>query len=595
MPQPLAKSEWEGFVAAGRVPNHIRPGILKSWQRSKSYIVSSLTQAPRLNEEALLTQQAQAKRMRAAARDALQKAGQFLSDTQSIVLLTDRNGVIIDTVGDIATLDRARENHLDLGGTWTEKAIGTNAIGTALYMGQAVTIHGCEHFCEEIQRWNCAATPVRDPITQDVLGVLDISWPNGQGDKNAAALSASLASQIEADLRRAALRERELLMEHGHLARMRRGNDPILILDRSGENVLAFENLAKFSAEDAALGQLRQKIPDLIDQTPETISNALTDCMSGTDFEVISQGADAIGVMITLRRSKRQRAFPGAELSRIGEAGMTLAELCKKAQRLAAADIPVLIEGEAGVGKSFLAHALHRASAQSDRPIELLDCAELTEEKLRRDLEGNLYETTGTLCLNGPGTTPPAAQKLLLRLLETVMERGVRIVSLSGRHLYDDMKAGLFRPDLYYCLAAARLEIPPLRDRPDEILPLLGQVCLKHAQSTGRRELRFTSSANAKLASYDWPGNLLEMKNLVASLDALSLSGLIDQTELPSEFHKTAQASPVTLRDSERLRIIDVIDEEDGNLSKVAKRLGIARSTLYLKLDSYGIARPTKR
>lgn len=596
MPQPLTKAEWENFFVLGHVPGAIRKGVLQSWERCQHYAIANRAQAPNLGEEALLTRRALSKRVRLSARSALSKAGQLLAGTQSIVLLSDRNGVIIDSAGDPRTLDRGRENHLDLGGNWTEKAIGTNAIGTALHMGQPITIHGCEHYCEDIQRWNCAATPVRDPISQEVLGVLDVSWPNGLGENNAAALSASLASQIEAELNRAVMREREMLMERGHLARIRRGNDPILVLDRCGENVLAFENLEKFSAEDAALSSLRRKIPSLIDQTPETISEALSDCMPGTDLEVISQGADAVGVMITMRTPKRTRAMPGAELTRIGAAGATLAELCKKAERLAEANIPLLIEGEAGVGKSYLAQAFHRATAQADKPIELLDCAALTEETILRDLQSDRFDAIGALCLIGLGSTAPAAQKLLLRLVETVMERDVRIIALSSRHLYDDMKAGQFRADLYYRVAAARLEIPPLRERPDEIMPLLGQLCLRHAQSVGRRELRFTSAASAKLSGYDWPGNLLEMKNLVTSLDALSLSGLIDQAELPREFHETAKTAEDTgtLRDSERLRIINVIDEEQGNLSKVAKRLGIARSTLYLKLDSYGIERPIK-
>ncbi len=594
MPQPISKTEWENFIVLGHAPKAIRKGVLNSWGRCQTYSIRNRAQAPTLAEEALHTQRALSKRMRHAARNALYKSDSLLVDTQSIVLLSDQNGVIIDAAGDKRILDRGRENHLELGGNWTEQAIGTNAIGTSLYLGQPVTIHGCEHYCEEIQRWNCSATPIRDPISQEILGVLDISWPNGNGEINSATLAASLASQVETELTRAVMRERAMLMEHGHLVRMRGGNDPILVLDRSGENVLAFEGLAKFSAEDEVLRTLRQKIPALIDQRPETISAALAECMSDTDFEVINQGEDAIGVMISLRRPKRKRCLPGAELARIGSAGPTLAELCKKAERLAGADIPVLIEGEAGVGKSFLAQALHRASAHANRPIEVMDCAEITDDIILKKLDRNCFGSIGTLCLNGPGSTAPNAQKLLLRLVETAMEQDIRIIALSTRHLYDDMKLGSFRADLYYRIAGVRLSISPLRDRSDEILPLLGQLCRKHAQSSGRRELRFTSAANAKLSSYDWPGNLLEMNNLVVSLDILSLSGLIDQSELPSEFHRSFPSISGTLQDSERMRIIDVIDEEQGNLSKVAKRLGIARSTLYLKLDSYGIERPTK-
>lgn len=601
MSQQLTKADWENYLAVGRVPDHIRSDVLQSWRRSAQHRIAGLTSAPVLSDEQLLTQQAQARRLRGAARNALDRAGHLLEGTGNILLLCDRSGVVLDEAGDGLTLARARENHLHLGGTWSEAAIGTNAIGTALHLGRAVEVRAVEHFCEEIQRWNCSATPITDPGTGRILGVLDISWPTGTLQKSAGALSGSLALQVEAELTRILSREREALMERLHLSRLRRGNEPMLAMDRCGADVLHSENFAQFCDDDAALRLLRERVPDLIDQTPDTLKEALSDCMPGTDVEVVTRGDEAIGVVLSLRRPTRRASMAGAvELEQIGRGGQVIGELCAKAGRLARAEMSILLEGETGVGKTFLARAIHRASPQAGGPFVLIDCAELSEEGLRADLAAGRLPggavlqgaEPGALCLNSPGASCAAVQKLLLRLAERVEAQGWRVISLSTRDLYDAMTEGQFRGDLYYRIAVARLKIPPLRARRDEIGALLRQMSQAHASRRGRRELRFTSAAMERLKAYGWPGNLREMKNLIVGLDALSMAGLVDMPSLPPEIR--AAERPLreeTLRDGERAQILEAVAAESGNLSRAARRLGIARSTLYLKLDSYGIGR----
>ncbi|PIE10549.1 MAG: sigma-54-dependent Fis family transcriptional regulator [Rhodobacterales bacterium] len=593
MPQRLNKTDWEDYLAVGRIPPQIRSDVLHSWQRSSEQHISRLKRAPILNEEELLTRRALSRRLRISAQTALSRAGQLLDDTGNILLLCDRSGVVVDAAGDRATLDRGRENHLHLGGNWSEPAIGTNAIGTALHLGRPVTIREAEHFCEEIQLWNCAAAPISEPGSGEVIGVVDISWRNGiDHQHNAAALSATMAMQIEAELRRMQERERAELMEKLHLTRLRRGGEPMLVMDRTGSDVFATEDFARFCKDDSALRDLRARIPTLIDQRPATIAEALSDCMPGIDLEVVGSAEEAIGVMISLRRSRPAKADPGAELTRIGSAGQAAARLCAHAQRLAQTEIPILIEGETGTGKTFMARAIHRASAQSDAPFELLDCAGLTDEVLRDHLASGRFDRAGVLCLNSPGAISLSNQKLLLGLVEHVSDRGARIIALSTRHLYDEMSEERFRGDLYYRIAGARLDIPPLRARRDEIAPMLRELVRHHALTNDARELRFTSGAMARLVGHAWPGNLREMQNLIAALDALSPTGLIDEATLPTEYRSAARKTGEnTLRDAERAQILAAMEAEGGNLTRVARRLGIARSTLYLKLDSYGIER----
>ena len=596
MAQSIKKSDWEEFMAVGRVPPNIRHEVLQSWRRSAGRRIEKLKHAPLLTEEELLTQRALARRLRSGARAALTQAGRLLGNTDNILLLCDRSGVVLDAAGDAATLARGRENHLDMGGHWTEDAIGTNAIGTAIVLGRPVEVREAEHFCEEIHRWNCAATPISDPGTGLLLGVLDISWPSRLPQANAMALSAALALQVESELTRLLAREREALMEQLHLRRLRRGNEPMLIMDRSGADVFATEDFVRFCDDDSALTALRARIPELIDQTPVTLAEALADCLPGTDMEVIEAQQDAIGVLISLRRTRLHDGDCGADLIKIGAAGAASSDLSAQAQRLAQTAIPLLIEGETGTGKTYLARAIHRASPQADGPFELIDCSRLTAERLREDVAaGRIGATDGVLCLNGPCEAAPDVQKLLLNLVEDVSRAGMRIMALATRPLYKEMQRGAFRGDLYYRLAGARLEIQPLRDRPEEIAPLLRELTLRHAAQGEGRELRFTSGAMEALTAHSWPGNLLEMTNLIATLDALSPTGLIDERTLPPEIRQIPRGGgEETLRDKERLEILGAIEAEDGNLSRAARRLGIARSTLYLKLDSYGLPRTRK-
>ncbi len=603
----ITKSDWEAFMAVGRVPLSVRELVLQSWQRSARSGVTSLKSAPKVGESELLAGRRDARRLRLGARAALQKAGYLLNHSGNMLLLCNDKGVVLDVAGDEATQARGRENHLHVGGRWCESAIGTNAIGTAIHLRRPTQISSVEHYCEEIHRWNCAATPITDPADGRLLGVVDISWPNDVEQMNAAALSATLALQIESDLGRHYAMERARLVERLHMQRPRLSSDPVLVLDRAGRDLFATEDFRRLCADPEALNSLRARIPDLMEQVPEVIAEELSGALPGADLEVIAEGEDAVGVMLSLRRTRPVPVNPGAELDRIARIGPVTFELCSQAQRLAGAHIPILIEGETGTGKTFLAQAIHRASPQASGRFEMLNCSTLTHEGLREDLAREtrrsamleqLAESGGALCLDRPGATPPEAQKLLLSLLEQVSARartGIKLLSLSSTPLYEAMEDGRFRGDLYYRLAGARLVIPPLRTRRQEIIPSLNMVAERHARTGGNRSLRFTAAALATLEAYHWPGNLLEMSNLVATLDALSHSGLIDDKDLPSEMRRqSAEREDFTLRGSEKADILEAIDRSGGNLTEAARRLGIARSTLYLKLDSYGIDRRRK-
>lgn len=153
-------------------------------------------------------------------------------------------------------MDRGRENHLQPGGRWLEATIGTNAIGTALHLKRPVAITGVEHFCEEIQRWSCAAAPVTDPANGRLIGVIDVSGPAGRLPRQAAALSGVVGAQIEEALRQTDTEAHQRMVKRLLSGGGRRlANDEVILLDRFGRQIYASDRTAAMAA---ALGDPRQ-------------------------------------------------------------------------------------------------------------------------------------------------------------------------------------------------------------------------------------------------------------------------------------------------------------------------------------------------
>ncbi|WP_449042587.1 sigma-54-dependent Fis family transcriptional regulator [Paracoccus sp. (in: a-proteobacteria)] len=592
----ISKSDWESFRAVGRVPPSIREVVLQSWKRSSKLAMASPKYAPMLAPDDLHTTRTRARRLRQAAQAALSKADFLLRQSGNMLLLCDHDCVVLDAAGDSDTIARGRENHLHLGGKWSETAIGTNAIGTAIHLGRSVQVDGPEHFFEEIQRWNCAASPIKDPGTGQLLGVLNISWSAGQKQPGSTALSSAFALQVESELAHRLAQDRQLLLQCLH---QRRLSEPVLLLDRTGAEIFSSGEFAHAPEFSQALAGLRQRLPELIELGADRAAEALAGHLPDAALDVIEPRADAIGVVISLKARRARRKPEALDLAQLGRTGATMAELVAQAQRLLDTSLPILIEGETGTGKATLARAMHDAApaARAGR-FTMLECALLSDEGLRADMaRGALALDGGTLCLDSPGRASPAVQKLLLSVIETAERAGCRVITLASRSLFQMMQDGSLHRELYYRIAGARLTIPPLRDRPAEIPLYLQAILARHRQENGGRELRFTASAMAVLRAHSWPGNLREMQNLVSAQSALSRSALIDARDLPPEIGRppTEPLREDSLLDVEKAEIIAALDTTAGNMTEAARRLGIARSTLYLKLDAYGIARPRSK
>jgi transcriptional regulator with PAS, ATPase and Fis domain len=294
-------------------------------------------------------------------------------------------------------------------------------------------------------------------------------------------------------------------------------------------------------------------------------------------------------------------------------------DVLKRSTQVAATEATVLLNGESGTGKEVVARFIHRASARRDGPFVALNCAALPEQLLESELFG--YErgaftgamqakpgqielaAGGVLFLDEVTEMSLSAQAKFLRVLQErefqhlggtrVLKANVRIIAATNRDLRKAVERGTFREDLYYRLQVFDIQIPPLRDRKSDIL-LLGEAFLQEISgSFGRPPAGLTRDAQEALLGYHWPGNVRELRNALERAAILCEGGLITAQHLSLESeHSTAAPATTDLNVMERHAIEQVMRETGWNKSKAARRLGLSRTQLYVRLRRFQLEQP---
>jgi signal transduction histidine kinase len=299
---------WENFIQNGAGSNAVRRVVADSWKRSQGYDI------PVERDEAPLAPDAEAVWLRsehagliAAARPALKQARFLLAEASSIIILTDPSGVIIETAGDPRTTDFGRLIHLEQGGQWAEADIGTNAIGTSIAALQPTQIHGVEHFCSEIQRWTCAATPIWHPIYGQFLGVLDISGPATTFNPQSLPFAVAVGQQIEGVLARSIREDHERLLHYFVAKRSRWLTEDIVAIDRHGKIVYAsraglqvVERRNQGLIRDGCISCLNNKVP--FGAWPARLSQLIPNASA----ELVVDRGHEMGAILVLHKLRRK-------------------------------------------------------------------------------------------------------------------------------------------------------------------------------------------------------------------------------------------------------------------------------------------------
>ncbi len=294
-------------------------------------------------------------------------------------------------------------------------------------------------------------------------------------------------------------------------------------------------------------------------------------------------------------------------------------------RRVAPTDIPVLIEGQSGTGKELLARGIHYNSQRHNKPFKPINCAGLTETLLESELFGHakgaftgatidrkgLFEVAdkGTLFLDEIGDMPLNMQAKLLRVLEDgiVMPVGsnkqitvdVRIISATHQDLTALIEEKKFRQDLYFRIKGVSVTVPALRDRTEDISELVDFFIAEAASETGSNITGITGPAMAILSSYDWPGNIRQLRNCIRTMVVMCDRDKLDVQDIPPDIHQVRQLpgqsaqefglAGVSLNELEKQAILDTLAKTNNNREQAAKILGIGERTLYRKIKEYNL------
>jgi sigma-54 dependent transcriptional regulator, acetoin dehydrogenase operon transcriptional activator AcoR len=602
----------------------------RSWQRSHRFGLEPAGRAPGAPHASA----AQLARARERQRELLAHAQPVMEllisqtqDSDSLVILADAQGLLLQALGDAHFADRAQRVALRPGAIWHEQWRGTNAIGTALVERAPMVVHGGEHYLERNSFLTCTAAPILDPAGR-VLGALDISGEQRGYHRHTLGLVRTAARMIEHRLFETRHAGGLRLRLHGQPEGLGTVTEGLLALSDEGWLIGANPAaLALLGLDWQALG--RCSIEQVLGVEPLTLRDwgrrpgASAHALHRPDGRVLWLRVEGGGLKMPTppHRAELLVAPPVCEpadaLARLDSGDPALHAVIERARRVRDKAIAVLLQGESGVGKEVFVRALHASSARRGQALIALNCAALPEALIEAELfgyragaftgaaregaPGRIREAQGgTLFLDEIGDMPLALQARLLRVLQ---EREVQplgggrpvavdfaLVCASHRSLREEVAAGRFREDLFYRINGLTLRLPPLRERQD--LPALQAAML--AELAPGRELALAPPLALAMARYAWPGNLRELHNALRTACAL-----LDEHEveigwehLPEDLAQQLSALPppapeldsADLRAQSQRTVEQVLQSCAGNLSEAARRLGISRNTLYRKL-----------
>ena len=559
--------------------------------------------------------------------------------SHSVVVLADRAGMLMHTLGSPGFIDKAERVALTCGASWHEAHRGTNAIGTALAEGNAVEVHGGEHFLERNSFLTCAASPILS-ATGELLGILDISGDHRNGHAHTLGLVSTAARMIENRLLVATCKRNVRLHLHREPEGIGSVAEGILAVSADGwivgANRVALTQLGLHMGDVGAtpLAQvLDVRLDDLLShlhrrpQQPQALrlrGGALL-------YAQVQLDAAAWPAVHKPTANTSSAAAPDDALARLDTGDARWRAAADKARRVVGKPIPVLIQGESGVGKEVFARALHASGPRRAAPFVAINCAAIPENLIESELfghvagaftgarkEGHLGHLReahgGTLFLDEIGDMPLALQTRLLRVLQ---ERSVTpvgaskavpvdfaLVCATHNQLMQAAEQGRFRQDLYYRINGLTVQLPALRERSD-FVALLRRLLSDLATEQGLPvDVEVAPDLLARLAAYPWPGNLRQLASVLRTACAMLVEGedTLRWEHMPDDLVQALEVAPsafghppdtpdtptapaaLSLQQLSTAAIDQALQAARGNMSQAARQLGISRQTLYRKL-----------
>jgi transcriptional regulator of acetoin/glycerol metabolism len=619
------------LLERGEIPlcDAVTPLIARSWKRSLDAGVSphgKLTDVRRLDDAEFVRAREQRSELLSFARPIMNYLLRASRDAGGIVILADERAFVLEAMGDADFLTRAERVALAPGASWNERYRGTNGVGTSLVEGHSVVVCGAEHFLNRNSFLSCTSVPVLGP-DGTTLGAVNVSLTERMHHPHTLGLVEGAARIMEIKI---------FLAHHSRNLRLRLHPDAAG-LGTFAEGIVALTDGGKLvGANQAGLAYLGLRAEDL--RTIVSIETLLPIRLS--DLIDWSRQRPGEPMLVTLPDNERlfmrvdvpaptvprgqppleRRAKPRDALDDLRTGDEQIAAAIDKARKLLIKPIPILLHGEPGVGKKRFARALHDSGSRRTGPFVVLNCAGVGSGEIDAELFGRISldgcdavagamreADGGTLFLDGIESLPRRVQLCLLGALNnkrivpigsgTSVSADFHLISSTNCDLKSALEDGTFGPDLYYLLVGFTLHLPPLRIRQD--LPaLISREIEDLAPSKG---ICLDAAVSTAFAEYSWPGNLRQLRNVLAAACLLLDEGetRIVWKHLPCDLLHELRGRALSravnencpaesLREQSLLTMERTLALCGGNYSEAARRLGISRATLYRKIRRPG-------
>ncbi len=576
----------------------------------------------------------------------------MVHDSGFFIVLTDREGCILKLMGDDNVLKAAEELNMVTGAYMNEKSIGTNAMGTAIKENMPIQISAKEHFIHAYHKWTCSAAPIH--FENEIIGSLNLTGYSTEVHPHTLGMVVAAVQSIERDLSHEKL-QKELVeaylymdsivnsISHGIVAVDMKGI--IRHYNKTAQDMLYLEEKKQ---EHININKIIRVWPDIFEKISQGKSFMYEDVSfnRNTKYNISANpifntnnnanntnntNKQLIGVVLIINEIHAVMKLVNKYSNMISK--YTFHDLIYKSNSMkkivefskGVADSPstILIQGESGTGKEVLAQAIHNQSSRANKPFIVINCGAIPKNLIESELFG--YEegaftgakrggrtgkfelaNGGTLFLDEIGEMPLDMQVNLLRVLqEGYINRvggdkyvpiDVKIIAATNKNLIEQVNKGMFREDLYYRLSVIPIIMPPLRERKEDLQPLIEHFLRIKSSKLNKMIPHISQEQLEQIYSYEWKGNVRELENYIENIVNLDGKSTINIKNI-EEFDKNITLMETdshnkylgTLEELEKKAIISCLKEYDKNISKTAKTLDISRNTLYLKMKKYNI------
>lgn len=647
-------NKWKLFVTEGILNKEgIRDVIAESWKRSKDYGINPFVEdfSVRLGKEELDKRYKEFTPLLDTAKPFMDSLYKIVKDTDFIIRLTDRDGYVLEHIGEEKIVNMYTSLGLCDGYNIREEIIGTNALGIALITGEPIQVLGGEHYIQEHHKLTSSACPIKDKNGQ-MLGVLSITGNYELVHPHTLGMVVAAAEAIEKEIKLEE-RNRELKLINERFYQITESiSEGIIRIDSAG-SIVSINRFARkllsFKENDIIGKDFKYMLSS--DNRAEII-RGISNCRKYEEEEIYfktrtgrkktcianvtpiksinSKGLE--GAVITLREVKMVHSLVNKIVGAnakftfndiLGNSD-SIRQAIKMASISANTNTTILLQGESGTGKEMFAQAIHNESDRRDYPFVFLNCGAIPRELVSSELFGYIegaftgakrgghpgkFELAdgGTIFLDEIGDMPLDAQVSLLRVLEDrkvvrvgghdVIPIDVRVIAATNKDLCEEVELGNFRRDLFYRINVMTINTPSLRERKEDVRIFIDYFFDKFSRSIGKNVKGVGQSFYKGMMNYNWPGNVRELQNVIQTVvNVVENNSVLTYKNIPSYVkpkelsnHINSKVQLLTLDEIEKSAISKTIQELNGNIAAAAKILGIGRSTMYRKMKKYNI------